>query len=181
MMMISNIMFARFLVMSIVLEPWTHGVVPPSAQNKQSIANFKHIASLLLHAYNLALASLTGIPVSLLRPVTAADGLLQATDEGFQVMLRYCEEEWLQQLKASIQAWLIFIMQNVSPLPVDASQSQQQQQQQQQAAPSEPAAAAEVLAIPEVRAPIFVSRPMYPLNIYIISLHARNNSYAYDT
>ena len=47
--------------MSVVLDPWSHGLVPASSQTKQSGANMKHIASLLLHVFNLALASLTGI------------------------------------------------------------------------------------------------------------------------
>jgi hypothetical protein len=113
---ISNIMFARFLVMSIVLEPWAHNIVPANAQSKQSAANFKHVSSLLLHVYNLAVVSLTGIPLAQLRGVTSADGLLQSTDEGFQVMLRHCEDEWLQQLKSSIESWLKFIVQSVSPV-----------------------------------------------------------------
>ena len=59
--LISNIIFARFLAMSVVLDPWSHGLVPASSQTKQSGANMKHIASLLLHVFNLALASLTGL------------------------------------------------------------------------------------------------------------------------
>jgi hypothetical protein len=141
----ANIIFARCLVMSIVLQPWAHSIVPPSAQNKQSVANFKHLASLLLHVYNLALSSLTRIPVSLLRPVAAGDGLLQATDEGFQVMLRYCDADWLQQLKTDIEAWLVFVMQNVNPRAVDVPELQQLDV-------SDQAAAAEIMAVPEVRA-----------------------------
>ena len=146
--MISNIMFARFLILSILLEPWSHNIVPPSAQTKQSIANFKHIASLLLHVYNMALSSLTGIPVAQLRAASAADGLLQSTEEGFQVMLRYCEEEWTQQLKSGIESWLKFMIQSVSPgllgLSIETSQAQEQPAANQ-------AAAAEIMSVPEVR------------------------------
>jgi hypothetical protein len=127
--------------MSIVLEPWTYNIVPPSAQNKQSIANFKHISSLLLHIYNLAVSSLTGIPVAQLHPVCSADGLLQATSEDFQVLLRYCEEEWMQQLKSSIEDWLKFVISNVNPALLGQS-----------AVPGASApAAAEVLSLNEVR------------------------------
>jgi hypothetical protein len=147
-LMISNIMFARFLILSILLEPWSHNIVPPSAQTKQSTANFKHIASLLLHVYNMALSSLTGIPVAQLRAAAAADGLLQATEEGFQVMLRYCEEEWTQQLKSGIESWLKFMIRSVSPgllgLSIEAPRSQEQQAANQDAA-------ADVLLVPEVR------------------------------
>ncbi len=148
-LLISNIMFARCLVMSIILEPWSNGIVPPSAQNKQSAANFKHIASLLLHAYTMALSSATGLPVALLRPVSAADGLLQASDEGFQVMLRYCGSEWLQQLKSSIEAWLVFIVQSASPQSAEPSQAQQQ--------PASNQSAAEILAVPEVLVLLYVA------------------------
>jgi hypothetical protein len=144
-LIICNIMFARFLVMSIVLEPWAHNVVPANAQSKQSAANFKHISSLLLHVYNLAVVSLTGIPLAQLRGVTSADGLLQSTDEGFQVMLRHCEDEWLQQLKSSIEGWLRFIVQSVSPVLLGMSGEALPQQ-----APTNQPAPAEIMAIPEV-------------------------------
>lgn len=154
-LMISNIMFARFLVLSIVLQPWAHNIVPPSAQTKQSTANFKHIASLLLHVYNLALSSLTGIPVEQLRPVTVADGLLPASEEGFQVMLRFCDDEWVQQLKSGIESWLLFMIQNVSPGLLGTSVEAVPLQEQQLLPAVGQASAAEILAVPEVRVFIF--------------------------
>jgi hypothetical protein len=171
-LMISNIMFARFLVLSIVLQPWAHNIVPPSAQTKQSTANFKHIASLLLHVYNLALSSLTGIPVEQLRPVTVADGLLPASEEGFQVMLRFCDDEWVQQLKSGIESWLMFMIQNVSPSLLGTSGETVPLQQQQLPAVGQ-ASAAEILAVPEVRVFIFL---MYDvsggMSLFIACAHA---------
>ena len=156
-LIISNIMFARFLVMSIVLEPWAHNIVPANAQSKQSAANFKHISSLLLHVYNLAVVSLTGIPLAQLRGVTSADGLLQSTDEGFQVMLRHCEDEWLQQLKSSIESWLKFIVQSVSPVLLGMSG----EALPQQALANQPAPA-EIMAIPEVRSMVHLDYDLLP-------------------
>jgi hypothetical protein len=153
-LIISNIMFARFLVMSIVLEPWAHNIVPSNAQSKQSAANFKHISSLLMHVYNMAVASLTGIPLAQLRGVTSADGLLQATDEGFQVMLRQCEDEWLQQLKSSIESWLKFVIESVSPILLGMSGDALPQQVP--AVANQPAPA-EIMTIPEVRSVVDVN------------------------
>ncbi len=71
-----------------------------------------------------------------LHPVTDADGLLQATDEGFQYLLRLCGDEWVKLLKANIEAWLRFVIQNVNAGLLGETVS---------------LAAAEVMAVPEVR------------------------------
>ena len=68
--------------------------------------------------------------------MTDADGLLQAPDEGFQYLLRLCGDEWVKLLKANIEAWLRFVIQNVNAGLLGETAS---------------LAAAEVMDVPEVR------------------------------
>ena len=73
-------------------------------------------------------------------------------------MLRFCDDEWVQQLKSGIESWLMFMIQNVSPGLLGTSGETvplQQQQQQQQLPAVGQGSAAEILAVPEVRVFIF--------------------------
>jgi hypothetical protein len=118
-----------------------------------------------MHVYNKAVSSLTGIPVAQLRAVSAADGLLPSTEEGFQVMLRYCEEEWMQQLKSGIENWLKFVIQNVNPALLGLSAEASQLQEQSSLPAVNQTSAAEILIVPEVRPVLYIYIYIYIYNI----------------
>ncbi len=76
-------------------------------------------------------------------------------------MLRFCDDEWVQQLKSGIESWLLFMIQNVSPGLLGTSVEAVPLQEQQLLPAVGQASAAEILAVPEVRVFIFL--------IYVVS------------